>query len=433
MRGCLISLFLLLLAACPAVGQDSLQQLINDDRLTVRAWLDPEGDIVATQRVNLRVEVATERFLAGGTRIGRLDIRDAVVFQQSGLATNASRRVGGATWSVQTWTLPVFPQFAGFYEVPATGVTITVASDDPANPITGTVTLPALRFEAAVPPPLAAAEGWVATSRFTVDESYDRSLEGLAPGDALRRTIRIRATNIPAMMLPAFEPAAEQGLAAYVGPPQLRDSRNRGAVNGERIETITYVVEAAGSYSLPERRYQWWDLPAGRVREIILPAQEFVTVGGSAAPVDQPAAAAPEPEIDWRTMLRWAAIGIVAAAALWLALRLRHRFITWREARQRSLPGKAVLAHTVAGTVGTGEQRVAAFYQMMDRFGPDDFDGSVRDYDPDTGDSEPMEEFETLMKVTYGRERGWPKVGARIFGLLYASKKRPSKRSELLF
>ena len=142
----------IILAFCPllfawqAVAQDAvtLEDLLAQQRLEIRSWFEPEGNIVVSQRVQLKIEISTKKWFLGGTRIGRLEIRDAIVIQRLGLATNFTRRVGADTWSAQEWTINIFPQQQGFFEIPALPITLSISGPDN-KPVTGTVTTEPIR------------------------------------------------------------------------------------------------------------------------------------------------------------------------------------------------------------------------------------------------------------------------------------------------
>jgi hypothetical protein len=55
------------------------------------------------------------------------------------------------------------------------------------------------------------------------EDSFDKPLDNLKPGDALVRTITISASRLPAMMLPKVSADGVEGIAAYLKPAQLSD------------------------------------------------------------------------------------------------------------------------------------------------------------------------------------------------------------------
>ena len=90
------------------IGSSDLQILLNDNQLSLRAFLSPVKNITVGQKVTLTIEISTTRWFAGGTRIGPLDLHNVVVGPLSAFATNFSRREKGVSWTVQHWTRDVF-------------------------------------------------------------------------------------------------------------------------------------------------------------------------------------------------------------------------------------------------------------------------------------------------------------------------------------
>lgn len=268
------------------VGDDTgvepnIQSLLDDEKLAITVWLDPAEDIVATQQVNLNIEVSTHRWFLGGTRIGRLEIDDAIVLRRDSFAVNSSRRQKGENWAVQLWTITLYPQRSGQYKVPSIPVTITVSGEDN-QPLKGVLHTEELVFNAASPAVLNDKKDWLATTQFVVDDQFDKDLNKLKKGDAVQRTIRFKAENIAAMMLPELSFDQVEGIGVYAKPSEIEDTVNRGEYLAERIETVTYVIEKAGEYRLPALTFYWWNLNAQQVQTAEIPERVLSTFGGEA-------------------------------------------------------------------------------------------------------------------------------------------------------
>jgi len=84
-------------------------------------------------------------------------------------------------------------------------------------------------------------------------------------------TVRRRAKDISAMLLPPLPVFHAEGLAAYPQPPEVNDKTNRGDLTGERIDSIIWVAEKPGSYVIPGIRFQWWDPNSRKLKQQIVP------------------------------------------------------------------------------------------------------------------------------------------------------------------
>lgn len=403
----------------------TIQELLTKQKLKIRTWVEPKGEIVVSQRVNLKIEISSEKWFTGGTRIGRLEIRDAIVLQQQGFATNYTLRVGADTWSAQEWTITIFPQQEGTFEIPEIQITLSVAG--PGNKsVTGTATTKPIRFQAVVPAGIKGRVGWVATTRFEVDESFDKALENLKPGDVVRRTVRFSAEDIPAMMLPKLASENFDGLAVYRKSPQVRDNTNRGAIIGKRTETLSYMVERPGEYVLPKQTFYWWNLATGNVETVTLP-ERIVTA--TVASLQKESTDAEEadlsifPSIDWRTYLLWITYAILIGLMIWGLFRLIRRINLSRVKADVKPPSEAKLrsAFRKECRSDSPEKALAALYRWLDLNANASYQGSIRIFLETISAENERDQFNQLMKRLYGKSVGGSssvrEVGERLLAL----------------
>ena len=291
------SALILTMLAC--AGQAStLEQLMQEDQLRFRSWLQPAEDIVVGQEVRLVIEIATRRWFAGGTRIRAPEVRNLVIMQRDQFATNLSRQEQGQTWVVQQWHLELYPQVAGDFLLPPLTVELAV-NDASAGIVRGSLVSESLGFRAEIPTLLQSSDSWVATPSFTVSQEFDKLLESLVPGDAFTRTISIEATHLDAMMLPQPDLATIPGLSAYPAAPELVNRSNRGQATARRIQSITYVVEQPGQYQLAGQDFSWWNTDTGEVGIAQLTAVKVDAGIGSAAQDGSPIVDLPMPDLRW--------------------------------------------------------------------------------------------------------------------------------------
>lgn len=277
----LLAAFLLLLLSLSAIAADSgIAALLTEGHLDIRSSIHPGEGAVPGQKLTLTLQIATDTWFTGGTRIGIPEIPGLVILQSEQFAANSSETRGGQTWVVQRWTLDVYPQREGEFTIEAIPLQLKVSGGSADN-LEGEILAPPVHFYTTVPEALQQADFWVAAPMFTVDQSFDRPLEGLVPGDAIERRIRFESSDIMAMMLPPFEEEELPGLAAYPAPPTLENSSNRGEMQASREQIISYVVEAPGRFLLPAQDYFWWNTNSGELEVVSLPATEIL-VGGSA-------------------------------------------------------------------------------------------------------------------------------------------------------
>jgi hypothetical protein len=279
-------LLALLLAIAPlgarAADAPTVDDLLAAGRLQLDSALRPADGIVPGQKLGLVLQVATDRWFTGGTRIVIPEVPGLVILQTEQFASNASENRGGESWVIQRWTLDVYARRAGEFSIPAIALDLQVNAGERGE-VAGRVNAPPVTFEARLPDGLAGAESWVAAPEFRVSQRFDRDLDALQVGDAFEREITFEATDLMAMMLPTFEAARPEGLAIYPEPPVLDDSSNRGELRARRSQRFSYVVESEGLYLLPARDFLWWNTQTRELQVLSLPATEVLVASGAAS------------------------------------------------------------------------------------------------------------------------------------------------------
>lgn len=262
----------------------------SNDKVQLKVWIDPEDDPIVSQQINLYIELARLHWLTGGTRIGAVEIDDAVVLRREKFAVNSTRIQNQQTWTVQLWTLTIYPQRAGKYVIPEIELEISVA-DKNGEPSKRLITTEPIMFSAVTPNQVLDELGsggelsWVASTRLEVKESYDKASTELKIGDSVKRTIEFKSENVAAMMLPVLRFDSTPGLAIYQDPSKIEDKVNRGSYLASRTEVVTYVVEKAGYYTLPELEVFWWDLTSQSLARETFGERVISTKGATASAV----------------------------------------------------------------------------------------------------------------------------------------------------
>jgi hypothetical protein len=292
----------------------SIAELQTDGHLRIDAALSPVTGIVPGQRVTLMLEIATDSWFTGGTRIAIPEVPGLVILQTEQFASNASEIRDGQTWVIQRWTLDIFAQRTGEFSVGPIAARVQVSAGEDGN-ATGELFSPARHFTVAIPEPLSQGKQWVAAPTFAVRQSFDRALDALEVGDAFEQEILFEASDVMAMMLPTYAIEPQEGLASYPAPPVLNNTSNRGQTLATRSVRISYLVEQPGQYLLPAREYFWWNTQNSTLELVSLP-ETHIEVTGALAPAKAGGTAS---VISPRQLLAFALAVALFAAVLRLA------------------------------------------------------------------------------------------------------------------
>ena len=303
------------------------------NRPIVRARIATETPVMVGETVVLSVDVLTPSWFPQAPRFpAALPVENAVAVFDESFRVNLSERIDGDTWSGIQRHYLIYPQLAGDYTVPPVEVEVVYALPNarPSEPLP--LAGPELRFEARVPPEAAGLDYFIAARGFTLEQKVEPGVDDLRVGDAVTRTVTLKATDASSMMLPTTEFPAIDGLAVYPDPTRAGDS---GGERGEarqaaRVDAATYVLESEGSYTLPAIERSWWDVSAGRLRKASVPSVSLTVapdpdLAGEIALPDELEEAEPVPAEDepppwWRrreTLLGLAALVLLA----WLTWR----------------------------------------------------------------------------------------------------------------
>ncbi len=381
----------LILVSPWSLASVSLQQLIDAGEFSVDVQLLPDSDIVPGQEVQLQLILSTNRWFASGTRLHIPEMRNMLVLQREAFAVNSSRYAKGQTWVVQTWELSLFPQREGVFQTPAVALEVKV-NHEQYGVVEGRVLAPVLEFQVTAPASTRQLTNWVSTPSLQVARQFDRPLEDLQVGDALRATITIRGENLIAMMLPQYRQTELPGLAAYPQQSQLFNDQQRGERAARRVDVIDYMIEKGGEYQLPEQVFYWWNTDAQSLELAVIPAVSFQVAGSLPASVKRLLGNVPLAAI----------YGLAAVLALALLLRL------WLKRRRReSFVSQRKLARRIRRDVRAGnrEQACRWLYYWLDHYPVSQSEITLRALADELNDPAFAVQVDDLLDNTYSRQQ----------------------------
>lgn len=428
-------LLLSLLAFNATTMAMTLVELQQADKVRIKTWIEPQENLIARQQLNLQIEISTDSWFSGGTKIGYFDVKDAIVLQREQFAVNSSRTDSDKKWAVQQWTLVVYPQRAGPVEIPAIAVDLSIAGEDQKS-IQGRMMTEPFSLQVGSPDAMRDKQHWVATSVFEIEESYSQSLDGLHGGDALVRTIRLTAENLPAMMLPTIDVKDIPGIAIYQKPPELTDRVNRGNYLAERVEILTYVFEQAGQYELPELNYSWWNLQTLSAEVITLPAKELIIAGGAGQVERTDDLSSPDLKQKLQEMLPMLYRAVLVLAGLLLALWLLRRWVNLARSKNTGSENKiseSSLLKEIKKACDANRHASAlnGFYRWINDFGEGVDADTVREWLVESGDGELVDLYEQTMKAAYSKGKFEDAGGCEVFMRIIATIKNNKKPRHL--
>jgi hypothetical protein len=272
-----------LLSAVLLLSQVARAQQGADLEPIVQVTIDPQRVVVGQEAV-LRVLVLAPNYLTSPPDLPTFQVRNAVTRQLP--SVNTSEQRNGMTYAGVRFEFALYPQEPGDFAISDQKVRVKYASQPPATREVE-IALPRLSFEALVPEAAASLRPFMSADKLTVEQEIKQSSDQLKAGEAVRRTVTIKAEGTPAMLLPPQTFAIIDGLRLYPAQPALEDKvdRRTGVVTSTRVDSATYMLERGADYSLPAIDIGWWNVAEGKVEQVHLAAVPLKVAADPAANV----------------------------------------------------------------------------------------------------------------------------------------------------
>ena len=210
-------------------------------------------------------------------------------------------------------------------------------------------------------PPGQRSGDWLPARQVTLSAQWNPATLRAQAGNPLTVTLHLQATGLTAGQLPnlahLIRPPA--GLSAYPDQPRLRNTMQGEEMVGQRDQTLAFIANRAGQYTLPPITIHWWDTRTNQARTASIPGRILTVLaapGGTAAaasplarvsapatpgesshPAASAARAAPRNASASAALRRWQWVS-AGLAALWLATIGAWLATGWVRRRRRAAP-----------------------------------------------------------------------------------------------
>jgi hypothetical protein len=322
----------------------------------LRTEVRPAGSVWVGQRRTLYVDLMTTSWFSGTPRFDLPELPDVLVMKVGSRAVVSSEQVDGVEYTVQRHEFAIYAQRAGERVIPPFEIRFSVSAGIGAAATDHRLTTSEMRVDARMPPGAEQLSSIVSARSLNVAESWQPQPGEAKVGDAFTRTVTLRAADVPGMVFPALPVSEVDGLAAYAKPAGVRDLQERGDFTGERVETVTYVCERDGTFTLPALVIPWWNVADEKLERIELAA---VTFEVAANPLWSEAAVAASPVT--AGLLRWAGvIFVLHVIGFFVSWKYRKPVTAWWLAhRARRLDSEAASFARLQRACRKGDARVA--------------------------------------------------------------------------
>ena len=268
------------------------------------------------EQVTLNLDLETPALSFANVQFSLPDVEGALVLQTDSTTVKLSNRRGTETWQVLRYPITLFPQRAGTLVVPSFEVRFETTNGFGTTAVPHRLETTPLEIEVRQPPGVAAGQVVVTTPRMKVDSDWKLPESPLKPGDAVTLTVDREATALSAMLLPPLPVTEVPGLAAYPADPDIEDRTNRGSLTGVRSDRITWIVEQAGEFTLPDVVFRSWNPAQEQLESYRVPGVSFSAEPGPGVASTTPGSPeAPNPYRSATTPWAWLLGALLATAA----------------------------------------------------------------------------------------------------------------------
>ena len=414
-----------------------------------RTRLEPGPSVTVGQPLIVEIEVLVPSFFSGAPNYPDVELRDALVlFVFRGV--NFTERHDGVTWAGQRREYHVYPQRPGDFEIAEipVGVRYRPLGGRSGDVATDTASPPPVRFEATLPPGAEGLNYFISALDVDLEATFAGRSDTLLVGEAFTRTITARVRGSLSMVIPPLSVETVPGLASYPSPAEVEDIEGFGveAIEGRRTESVTYVPEAEGDYTIPGVELQWWDVTEGLLRNATLPP---VQVHVAPNPDLQPEIPLPEDSVAVEAsagppnstslaglLRRWGGAAVALFFSLYFMLRIGRRFgprlaSAWSRAHVRRAESEAAYFRRfrVAARSNSPHATANALMMWLDRRTKHGSPPTLAGFVSEIGDDRLREAIAEMDGVLYGVEAGegrW--TGARLLHAATKARRRPSPR-----
>lgn len=273
-----------------AAAAKSIEDLVNQGKLTISLKVNQKEQQIVGQALVIAIEISTDRWFTTGSNIQKFTMTDVVMQANNTTTINGSKRIEGQTWATQTHEITLYPTAYGDYLIPPINVNISVNTESDGI-ISGVLTTQEDTFNIQLPEELKGIDNFIVSSHVTlnIDGQFDEE-KSYAVGEAITQTIKITASDAPAMMitpinlithnLTSNNKTTLEGISIYHKPAQVFDKSNRGVLLGTRVESFTYIFEKPGRYVIDEHVIYWWSSETNTLERLLIPSSTWTVADG---------------------------------------------------------------------------------------------------------------------------------------------------------
>lgn len=276
----------------------------------------PEKKAWVGQRLSFFIELRALGSFQGSASFDLPQIPGTIIIK-TGNPVVSSEEIDNQSWFVQSHEFSLFSQRAGIVEIPTFAVRFASRTGftGPASDIHAV--FPGMKVEIERPPGSEKIKFLVTSDSLEISEKWSPEPGQVEAGAVFKRTITQRASQLSGMALAPPITSTPDSIRVYTEDAVIHDKTERGDLVGERSDTLTYQMTSAGTFTLPELTYVWWN---PKTQELVKKTLAEVRFEVSPVPSASPA--------DYRSERLFAWL-LVPLLSIFVGIWQRRKLITW--------------------------------------------------------------------------------------------------------
>ena len=184
-------------------------------------------------------------------------------------------KINGKQFAGLQFYFIVFPYKEGNFTIPAIDITATTPPEGSAVSTKIKLKTSPTAFIVKPIPENMKDENWLVAKNVNIRESWNKSLQNLKVGDVVERTITIDASGTLPQFIPQLQKDSLDFASSYLQDADLKDERNDYDANGRLTQSMVYLLEKEGDFTIPAVQVKWWNPLSSRVYSRSAPAAKI--------------------------------------------------------------------------------------------------------------------------------------------------------------
>ena len=221
------------------------------------------------------ITVYTSTWFSNPPEFGEIQVPKAIMARLQQRTGSMMKTIGKKKYPAIEQKFVVYPIQVGENSLPSIDIMTECPPEGDYKAKKRTIRSPERSFTVLAPPDNIETNNWLTAYNVRLTENWDRPLDNLKTGDVLERRITITASGALASLIPPLEFSEIEFGSIYPHTPSLSNIQNKGSFSGKRIEIGTYLVEKAGTFTIPELSFSFFNPRSKKIESKILTAKEL--------------------------------------------------------------------------------------------------------------------------------------------------------------